>query len=246
MKMGYERLLQCFDSCLPSKPQASLQGSVRGEDPGVLKRKPSYMKTYENLMDAWQRECTIETAISLPKPTSCIRTSRRHSIPAADVLSDQNSDSSCITTARRQDMDESTLTFEVEVPEACYPGDKLTVVVEGTKVRIVVPDDAREGDILSFVHRKKAHRMPAKVGESPTKDRRNSLRARKSIDSGKENLMMEVDVPQSAKVGDLLKVMTPTGLCTITVPEGAEPGHILTFVPPKGKSRTDATRRVVS
>ena len=130
------------------------------------------------------------------------------------------------------------------MPASTRPGDKLLVVTdEGAKLKITVPDGARVGDVLTFVFHKSDERKSqtrqrrfstvVRRCEDSMTNKRKSLRARRSIDSGKENSMMEVEVPVGTRAGDVLEVMTPDGrLFSITVPEGTEPGMALVFALP--------------
>jgi len=163
-----------------------------------------------------------------------------------DVLNDNGPVSQRLSARRSLDMGEPPCTYEITVPEHARPGDKLHVVTDnGDKLRITVADGARAGDTLTFVHTRSGRKQQTQGRRFSTsgqrcdeagKDTRKSLRARKVVggDGGKENSkLMEVDVPVGARAGDVLTVLTPNGLVSLTVPAGADPGDTLEFMLPR-------------
>jgi len=144
--------------------------------------------------------------------------------------------------------------YEIVVPKGSVAGDKLIISVEGSTLKLTVPDGVQPGDILTFLHKPKPptakdmpkvpaarrRRFSASVPWGATDgDRRKPLQARASVEQGKHGeKLLEVDVPPGCHAGDILKVGTASGLCKLTVPEGTEAGTTLVFRPPKQKSFT--------
>ena len=169
--------------------------------------------------------------------------SKRQSVVVDPVRDDEELPSMELTARRSMDESEPAGTYEIEIPSGCFPGDTLVAEINGEKVKVKVPPGGRIGDVLTFVHTPRPRlystsslyyigdRRSASMRQFP--EGRASLVARRSVESGDDGPMMEVEVPEGALPGDLLKVTTPSGLCSVPIPVGAVAGTILVFAPPE-------------
>eukprot|EP00900_Chrysochromulina_parva_P027233 jgi/Chrpa1/9143/Chrysochromulina_OHIO_Genome00022521-RA len=114
--------------------------------------------------------------------------------------------------------------YELEVPPNAKPGSKLKFLIPGTAeaVVIVVPEGAEPGRIISFS-------MPGNKDEV--------VRAELLDEEETEEETYELEVPPNAKPGSKLKFLIPGTAETVVImmPEGAEPGRIISFSMPRNK-----------
>jgi len=250
----HAKMLKCFQKCLtgraPATPQPiymktyakimeAWQCDSTSEDPADRRSSPAY-PLFES---SWPMPAMPSAALLRHSDPRGRQPQSLRASMTEDVLIDNGPVSQRLSARRSLDMSEPPCTYEITVPEHARPGDKLHVITDnGDKLRITVADGARAGDTLTFVHTRSGRQQKTQGRRFSThgqrcdeagKDTRKSLRARMVV-GGKENSkLMEVDVPVDARVGDVLTVLTPNGLVSLTVPAGADPGDTLEFMLPR-------------
>ena len=161
----------------------------------------------------------------------------RHSSGRRSVSA--QSSSSSASEPRARGLSQATLapykktTYQVPVPEGGCEGDVISIELPaGDVARLTLPLGIAPGEILEFVWPPDPEPSTPSSRGSRTS---GGSRRRSSVASSSKDGLFEIEVPEDARPGEIIRILVPHlggKMLDITMPEGVEPGMKLAFYPP--------------